>query len=129
MVTATKPGQTFDFESFRATVQDLSLSLFRNLAGPRMESVSEHVLFKDVLVLTFACIVRRFAETSATRGRRADGLNSLSLIKREARIIERLDELFDAKLTTALTDLNQSSLETSVPVEYIGMAFETLYGR
>ena len=124
-MTTTKPAQAFNFESFRATVQDFSLGLFRNLAGPKIETVSEHVLFKDVLVLTFACVVRRFAE------KQADGLSSLSLSKREARIVQKLREPFGAKLTSAIRELNErarKSLETSVPVEYIGMAFETLYG-
>ncbi|HEU0050265.1 MAG TPA: N-6 DNA methylase, partial [Nitrososphaera sp.] len=137
-MTTAKTEQAFNLESFRATVQNLSLGLFRNLSGCRIESVSEHVLFKDVLAVTFARIVRRFAQArlpnmceSGARSKHENGLNSLSLIKREERINRKLKRLFDSKLTRAISELKeqtQDSLDTLVPIEYVGMTFETMYG-
>jgi N-6 DNA Methylase/Eco57I restriction-modification methylase len=137
-VLTAKTDQACNFESFRATAQNLSLGFFRNLSGGRIKSVSEHVLFKDILAVTFAGIVRRFAQVQlsnmskcSVRSKHKDGLNSLSLIRREERINRKLKRLFGAKLTSAMSELNeqtQSSLVTSVPIEYIGMTFETMYG-
>jgi hypothetical protein len=126
-----KTDQSSNSESFRATVQDLALGLFRNLSGGRIDSVTEHVLFKDILAATFACVVRRFAQARGVRSGHTDGLNSLSLIRREERIKKNLKRLFGPNLTSAMRELDtrtETSLLTSVPVEYIGMAFETMYG-
>lgn len=138
LVTTAKTEQRFNFECFKATVQNLALGLFHNLSGDRIESVTEHALFKDILAVTFACIVRRFAQERqpsmckvSGRSKHRNGLNSLSLIRREERINGELKRLFGPKLPRAMSELNQrsqSSLVTLVPVEYIGMAFETLYG-
>jgi hypothetical protein len=132
-----KTGEV-NFESLRENVQELSLHLFTDLSGGSIERINRHLLFKDILALIFASFVREYAQRripqigkSTVPSKGQDGLNSLSLIKREAAIVKKLKRSFGPKLNNALDTLRERAthlLGSSMPVEYLGMLFETMYG-
>jgi hypothetical protein len=131
-VKAVKSEEPLSFESFQRKLQDLTLSLFGNLSSRTKESVANQLLFKDVLSLAFASMVRLYARARLARVNDDEnsGLNSLSLMRRERRIIGRLRESRGSTLTHAISAFRhgiESYLDNPMTVEYLGMAFETLY--
>lgn len=146
---------TSSFRTFSEDIKRITSTLFMSLADPSDDEVTRRVIFKEALLLVFRNLAQElFCErqtlpvenkesVSQTRRNATDATRATATWRTRAAkaekksCLERLEAIQFRKLTPSkiedcLDDMRQTIHlafhKRSVPVEFVGMVFEELYG-